>query len=156
MGLATPIAVDPQPLYLKLGIDMDHPQAAEVLPATSPSPEHGAQFASQLPAYAFERNTYLTHSPAELWQRLRAETAFSSLSDSDLWDAVAWIWQQQTTPQALAEGQKLYAANCAACHGETGQGDGVMVQGRPRWDPGKPMTDKMDSHQRHRQPVKAW
>jgi mono/diheme cytochrome c family protein len=27
----------------------------------------------------------------------------------------------------LTEGQRLYAQNCAACHGETGQGDGVIA-----------------------------
>ncbi|MDI6768936.1 MAG: cytochrome c [Anaerolineales bacterium] len=39
----------------------------------------------------------------------------------------AFIWQSNTTPAALANGQQLYAQNCAACHGENGAGDGVFA-----------------------------
>lgn len=139
-GVGQPFPSDPQPLFLKLGIDVDKPQDASIVPSTRPSPEHGAQFSSLLPAYALDRNTYLINSPEQVWRRLRAKAALSTLSDSDLWDAVAWIWQRQTTPLAQKESQKLYAANCAACHGEAGKGDGVVVQGLPRWDPGMPMS----------------
>jgi mono/diheme cytochrome c family protein len=40
---------------------------------------------------------------------------------------VAYIWQSNTTPAALASGKQLYAQNCAACHGENGAGDGVFA-----------------------------
>jgi mono/diheme cytochrome c family protein len=30
------------------------------------------------------------------------------------------------TPESIAAGQKVYAQNCASCHGETGKGDGRM------------------------------
>ena len=40
---------------------------------------------------------------------------------------VAFVWQANTTKEKLAQGQKLYAQNCAACHGESGKGDGVMA-----------------------------
>ncbi len=139
-GAGQPLPSDPQPLFLKQGIDIDKPQDAKIIPSAAPSPEHGAKVASLLPAYALDRNTFLTSSPEQLWQRLRAESTLSRLSDSDLWDGVAWLWQRQTTPKAQAESQKLYAAKCAACHGETGKGDGVMVQGLPCWDPGMSMT----------------
>jgi mono/diheme cytochrome c family protein len=49
------------------------------------------------------------------------------LSDDQVWGLVAWIWKSHTTESALAEGRKLYAENCAACHGETGAGDGVFA-----------------------------
>lgn len=32
------------------------------------------------------------------------------------------------TAEVLAEGRKLYAANCAACHGADGRGDGPMAK----------------------------
>ncbi len=134
-GLGTPVPPDPQPLFLKLGLALDMPEPAEVTPAAPPAADRGSQFAGLLPTYAVSRDTYLTSSPAQLWQRLRGEASLAELSDGDLWDAVAWIWQQQTNPEKLAAGQKLFAANCAACHGESGKGDGVMVRGFPVWDP---------------------
>ena len=33
----------------------------------------------------------------------------------------------KNTPDVLAEGRKLYAANCAACHGAEGHGNGPMA-----------------------------
>ena len=125
---------EPQPLFLKLGINVDMVSPAEVTPAALPSLAHGIQFAGLLPAYATDRETYLTSSPAQLWQRLHAEPALASRSDADLWDAVAFAWLSQTTPEKLAAAQKLYSTNCAACHGEIGKGDGVMVRGLPLID----------------------
>jgi mono/diheme cytochrome c family protein/plastocyanin len=143
-GDGTPLALDSQPLYLKLGIDIDSPQAAETIPSDKASAERGAQFSNLLPAYAVDQNTYLSTSPAKLWLRLRAEPTLSSLSDDPLWDAVAWVWQQQTKPETIAIGQKLFTANCAACHGETGKGDGVMVRGLPTWSPGSHTSGDMN------------
>lgn len=130
-GPGVPLPTDPQPLYLQLGLNVDAPHSAEVTPASPASAGRGAKFASLLPACATDRFTYLTTSPEKLWQRLRADPSLAKLSDSDLWDAVAWIWQSQTTPQETAGGQALFAENCAACHGETGKGDGVMMRGLP-------------------------
>jgi cytochrome c553 len=44
------------------------------------------------------------------------------LSELQLWDLVAYIWYANTTPAQLEAGQKIFAQNCAACHGETGVG----------------------------------
>ena len=57
---------------------------------------------------------------------MRNDQGLTSFSDQQLWDAVAFIWQSNTTPVALAEAEQLYAQNCAACHGESGGGDGVF------------------------------
>lgn len=49
---------------------------------------------------------------------------FASLSDAQRWHVVAYAFSLSLTPQALARGRDLYQANCARCHGESGQGEG--------------------------------
>ena len=124
-----------KPLYMQLDLNVDAPHNAEVVPQNNPSAQRGKAFEPRLPAYALDRDTYLKNSPETLWKRLRAEPQLRDLGDADLWDAVAWIWARQTSSEQLANAEKRYAVNCAACHGETGQGDGVMVEGLPRFDP---------------------
>lgn len=124
----------PQPLYLQLGLDLDAPHPASALPSVLPSAGHGASLAASLPAWTGEQDVYLSSSPAEFWQRLRSEPSLADLSDMDLWDATAWIWQSQASPENLQQGAEIYSANCAACHGESGKGDGVMVRGLPAMD----------------------
>ncbi len=120
-----------KPLYLRLGLDLDAPHQAGEFPAAAPSIPDGAALVARLPAWALDRQTYLQSSPASVWERLRAEPSLKDLPGAALWDAVAFLWSRQVTPARLAEAAQLYATNCAACHGESGQGDGVMVRGLP-------------------------
>lgn len=116
------------PLYVTLGLDIDAELHAEAIPEQKPSAQNGALFAQDIPDGYMSREDYLSLPPVKLWQMLRAETAFQHLNDQDVWDMVAYIWQAISTPQELQEGELLYRANCAACHGETGRGDGVFAQ----------------------------
>lgn len=149
-------APQPKPLYLRLGLDVDAPHPAGAVPAASPSTEgapsgkgapsaeRGAALAGQLgdrlPAWIFDRQTYLENSPSALWQRLRDLAALQDLSAAQVWDLVAYLAERQVSPAARAAAAQRYATNCAACHGETGQGDGVMVAGLPRFTPGETHT----------------
>jgi mono/diheme cytochrome c family protein len=142
-GRPDPLPMDPQPLYLRLGIDLDAPHPASVTPAALPIAARGEQFASLLPADASSEETYRSTSPADLWQSLRSEGTLAHLSESSLWDIVAWVWSAQTSPDALATGAVLYAQNCAACHGESGKGDGVMVHDLPVWNPADHASGEM-------------
>lgn len=139
---------EPAPLYLALGIDLDAPHRTEIVPDRVADPQRGAKLKDRLPSYAFEQTTYLSNSPASLWMRLRAEPSLQVLNDDDLWDLVAWVWEQHTSPQAISTGQKLYAQNCAACHGETGKGDGVMMRDLPPPAP----NDHTSTHKGRTQP----
>jgi mono/diheme cytochrome c family protein len=58
---------------------------------------------------------------------IRAELSYKDLSDQEVWDWVAWVWQSNTTPEQVQAGRELFAANCAACHGEGGAGNGVFA-----------------------------
>lgn len=146
-GSGVPTAVS-QPLYLALNIDVDAPHMAAQTPAAPPAAQHGTEMQAGLPAYALERQTYLSSSPAELWARLRAEPTLTEHSDAQLWDAVAWLWNRQTNAAQIEEGRARYAENCAACHGETGKGDGVMLRDLPPFEHG----DMLSGHARTRPP----
>lgn len=115
------------PLYVTLGLDIDAEHHADVIPERKPSASLGAQLGADIPAEYQSREYYRSHSPADLWKALRAESSLSGLSDQEAWDLVAFVWRSNTTPQDLSSGQQLYATNCAACHGETGGGDGVFA-----------------------------
>lgn len=130
-GPGEPIGESQPPLFVELGLDIDSPHPAEVTPQFMPSAERGSSLADELPDYALLPETYKASSPHQLWQRLRGEPGFSARSDAELWDAVAYIWAANTSPADLERGAQLYAQNCAACHGQTGQGDGVMLREVP-------------------------
>ncbi len=115
------------PLYVTLGLDIDAGHHAEVIPEQKPSARRGAALGARVPDLYQSREYYLSHSPVEFWQALRQEPSLSGFDDQGMWDLVALTWQSNTTPRDLVEGQRLYATNCAACHGENGAGDGVFA-----------------------------
>jgi mono/diheme cytochrome c family protein/plastocyanin len=119
-------AVEP-PLYVTLGLDIDAEHHAEILPEQIPSARRGAQLGVEIPSKFISQEFYRSTSPVDLWQALRGEASLFPLTDQNLWDLVALAWQSNTTPEELIVGQQLYATNCAACHGETGGGDGVFA-----------------------------
>ncbi len=47
-----------------------------------------------------------------------------SLTEAERWDVIAYLYRLGTPDYVLEQGQAVYAAQCAACHGPTGQGDG--------------------------------
>jgi len=112
------------PLYVTLKLDIDAPHIAPVIPEQTPSVVRGIQF-SNIPSIFQSSDYYRSHSPYQVFDELNK----TSLTESQRWDLVAYIWQSNTTPEALASGRKLFAQNCAACHGENGAGNGVFADG---------------------------
>jgi mono/diheme cytochrome c family protein len=108
------------PLYVTLNLDRDAPHPSGVVPSEKPSAARGVKADR---AVEIDR----MQSPAQVWQQLRSAAITQDLNDGQVWDLVALAWQSKTTPERLAEGEQLYAQNCAACHGETGKGDGVIA-----------------------------
>jgi cytochrome c oxidase subunit II len=118
----------PAPLYETLGIDIDAPHPASVTPDRKPSASRGAALSVVVPS-SYQNPAYIVgSSPAEIWLDLRAESSLTNISDHELWDLVASLWQAQIPPEAITRGAELYAQNCASCHGEGGAGDGVMAK----------------------------
>ena len=126
---AAPEVVEPQ--YESLGIDIDAPHLASVLPSVRPSAERGESLGIEMPGGFRSRQDFIARPPAEIWQSLRFDSSTRGLSDSQMWDLVAYQWRSTTTDAALQEGQALFAQNCAACHGESGAGDGVIALSIP-------------------------
>jgi mono/diheme cytochrome c family protein len=56
---------------------------------------------------------------------------FTSLSDRQRWDVVAYLYTLSTSPEELAQGEELYNELCSACHGRTGKGNGPDAVGLP-------------------------
>ncbi len=110
------------PLYVTLGLNLDTPHDAPAIPFSQPSAINGQQLAVNLPIDQ-AAEYYRPRSPYQVFDELND----TSLTEAQRWDVVAYIWQSNTTKESLANGQKLYTQNCAACHGENGAGDGVFA-----------------------------
>jgi len=112
------------PLYVTLGLDLDAPHDAPSIPSDKPSSINGEKLATDLSVSQFTNpDYYRTHSPYQVF----GELSKTSLTESQRWDLVAYIWKSNTSSDALANGRKLFARNCAACHGESGEGNGVFA-----------------------------
>jgi len=143
-----------QPLFVTLNIDIDAPHPAEAVPVTRPRLSDSPVKAGLEDRY-LAQDYYFSRSPAQVYSELRADPTYQSASDAEIWALVANIWWTNTTEEGLIEGARIYAENCAACHGETGAGDGVFADivqaqfGKPMHGmehvSGKP-TDFTDSH----------
>lgn len=124
------------PLYLELGLEIDAPHPAAVTPAVKPTASQASEFLNRVPPKYLSQAYYQTHSPADVWQELRLHPDLAALADDQIWALVAAIWRQNTRPEDLAAGRALYTRNCAACHGENGDGRGVMANSI-KADPGQ-------------------
>jgi mono/diheme cytochrome c family protein/plastocyanin len=123
-GAMTAPPLTSAPLYVTLGLDIDAPHDAPIVPSQEPSAIKGKQLAAEIRLAQFaDMDYYSSHSPLQSFEELDDP----SLTDAQRWDLVALIWESNTSAQALAHGEQLYAQNCAACHGETGAGDGVFA-----------------------------
>jgi mono/diheme cytochrome c family protein/plastocyanin len=123
-GTATETITPTTPWYVTLNLDLDAPHLSDVVPGDRPSAARGAALGVRIDRAA---KVDRAQSPAQLWQELRSSSITKNMRDAQVWDLIAFTWRSNTTPERLAEGQQLYAQNCAACHGETGQGDGVIA-----------------------------
>jgi mono/diheme cytochrome c family protein/plastocyanin len=119
-------ASEDTPLYLQLGLDIDAPHPAQVMPESKPISALDKVLDS-LPAEFRQPAYYRTHSPAESWGDLRADPSTRGMKDQQVWSLLAAVWQANTSQQRLAEGKTLFTQNCAACHGQDGGGDGVFA-----------------------------
>jgi cytochrome c oxidase subunit 2 len=126
--------------------ELDVPRGARAVPEAPPSAARGRQLfarargtchggdgqgTSRAPAIG-RRDRLEDVSPVQLFERVAHERPKESLSRQDRWDVVAHLWSRATTPERLELGRRLYATNCAPCHGARGGGDGPAGPLQPK------------------------
>jgi mono/diheme cytochrome c family protein len=114
-----PVAVFAPPLFQQMKIDIDALHPARHLPSGRPSAARGASLSLTI------SEDLRTRAPADVFATLRADVGLKPYGDQALWDAIAFAYQHSVGEQAIARGEKLFARDCAACHGETGKGNGT-------------------------------
>jgi mono/diheme cytochrome c family protein/plastocyanin len=124
---ALPAADAPDPVVESLaarGVDIDAPHPAQTAPAMRPSAARGGQVLErrgvQTPPELADPAWRRAHSPVEAWSRL----VDSGLNQGEAWDAVANLWLAGLDAERQQAAASLFAKNCAACHGESGDGRG--------------------------------
>ncbi|MBK8030451.1 MAG: c-type cytochrome [Chloroflexi bacterium] len=92
-----------------------------------PSAERGATIAAALtiPTEFQDDAWRQSHTPQQAIALLLTQNP--NTPQTDLADAVAYLWTRSAASESLARAAPYYAQNCAACHGETGGGDGFMA-----------------------------
>jgi len=91
-----------------------------------PNAKNGAVLEITLPTEFLTPEYYRSHSPYQAWEELNSELVTANLSQAQVWDLVAWVWEQNINTARLTEGEALYQRDCAACHGVNGAGDGIF------------------------------
>lgn len=106
------------PLYQQLGIDIDAMHLAQNIPSRHPSAVRGAKLNLNFIA------DFRTQSPSDIFAKLRADSAYRTYDDMQLWDAIAFAYIRTAGSGSITRGAQKYARDCAACHGEQGDGEG--------------------------------
>jgi plastocyanin/mono/diheme cytochrome c family protein len=115
-------------------VDIDAPHRAGATPLQRPSEIRGsavvARLGDELPSQLADPMWRRSHSPFEAWIALTDV----GVPEVDAWAAVAYLWLADKDEIQLEKAALLYAKNCAACHGENGDGhgpgaDALMAQG---------------------------
>jgi mono/diheme cytochrome c family protein/plastocyanin len=105
-------------------VDIDAPHESPVVPGERPLALRGGRAAARLASAWPLELTNVTwrrrHSPAEAWALL----VEAGLNETEAWDTVAYLWTANVDRARLQAAAALYAKNCAACHGQSGDGRG--------------------------------
>ena len=103
---------------------------------TPPMPFDAAYIQQAMPSVMFQQ---VTNGEAAVGMPPFGPASSNPIDDPGRWNLVAAVYSLATPPDDVTAGQTVYTAACAACHGDTGQGDGPDAAGT---DPAAgPLTD---------------
>ncbi len=145
---ALPSTGGPDPVLDSLAarqVDIDAPHPAAIIPASAPDAGRGsaviAKVGERLPTDLLNLNWRRSHSPVEAQHMLVEQ----GLTDAEAWDAVAYLWLADLTAERRRGAANLYAKNCAACHGESGDGRGPGAEALAGQHTGHPSEMNMSA-----------
>lgn len=153
-----PVDTAPDPAIDALaeqGIDIDAPRTAPAVPPERPSAARGEAVADRpdLPAHLRDAAGLRSAAPADVYSLLRA--SLPELTSRDAWDLVAFLWLGDLAPERLKAAGDRYARNCAACHGERGDGNGPGAAALREQGLGRRAHGHGDGHERDPERVVA-
>lgn len=102
----------------------DHPQGGTLTFEQPPSIEKGSILAATLsiPDELSDAEWRLTHTPMEGLELLTDQNPSTPMND--VIHVIAYLWVLDTPSEDIQWAENYYNQNCAACHGQTGDGNG--------------------------------
>lgn len=89
--------------------------------ATAPMPFDAAYIRAAMPSVMFQQ---ITNGEAAVGMPPFGPASTNPIDEAGRWNLVAAVYGLATPPEDVTTGQAVYEANCAACHGDAGAGDG--------------------------------
>ncbi len=80
-----------------------------------------AYIQAAMPSVMFQQ---ITHGEAAVGMPPFGPASSNPIDEEGRWNLVAAVYSLATPPESVEAGAAVYQAQCAACHGDTGQGDG--------------------------------
>jgi cytochrome c oxidase subunit 2 len=114
-------------LFISENLDIDAEHETDIYPLQAPKLASDSKL-NLLPEWALETKPVWLQSPSQTFTRLTIDPLLKEETPEKLWELTAKIYYQQTSPSGLLEADAIFNQQCAACHGEEGRGDGVMVR----------------------------
>ncbi|SRR5581483_7357025 len=107
--------------------DMDGPPMPPLTFDSRPSAFRGSEISSRfnIPSNLNTATWRRSHTPAQGLELLTI--ANPAISKAAAADVIAYLWTRNASRATLASAASLYDKNCAACHGQTGDGKGPMA-----------------------------
>jgi mono/diheme cytochrome c family protein len=87
----------------------------------APMPFDAAYIRQAMPSVMFQQ---ITNGEAAVGMPPFGPASSNPIDEPGRWNLVAAVYSLATPPEDVAAGQEIYTAQCSACHGDVGAGDG--------------------------------